>query len=413
MAGDILLWRFPWRLGGLIVEEKNEKWNNIFKKSISYIIVAALASALTLFIFGASQKNQFGKLRELKNVIDRMFIGEVDEAYMDDIMAAAMVASLDDQWSYYVPADQYQVYEEQHTNSYVGIGVTIQILENNGGFQVQQVEPDSPAKEGGILPGDVIVAVDGKYVTEIGSDAAQTMISGNAGTKVSITVLRDGQEMTMELTRQSILREVASGKMVTDTIGYIQISNFNERCAQETKAIFADLENQGAKAMIFDVRFNPGGYVSEMVEVLDFLLPSGVLFRSEDYLGRTQEETSDAACKDMPMAVLINGDSVSAAEFFAAALTEYDYAVTVGQPTLGKGYFQQGIELSDGSLVNLSVGKYFTPKGVSLAEVGGLQPDIPIDVDEETMAEIYSETLAPEEDAQLQAAITELQKQLG
>ena len=217
----------------------------------------------------------------------------------------------------------------------------------------------------------------------------------------------------MELTRQSILREVASGKMVTDTIGYIQISNFNERCAQETKAIFADLESQGAKAMIFDVRFNPGGYVSEMVEVLDFLLPSGVLFRSEDYLGRTQEETSDAACKDMPMAVLINGDSVSAAEFFAAALTEYDYAVTVGQPTLGKGYFQQGIELSDGSLVNLSVGKYFTPKGVSLAEVGGLQPDIPIDVNEETMAEIYSETLAPEEDAQLQAAITELQKQLG
>lgn len=395
------------------MDEKKEKWKDIIRKSISYIFVAALASVLTLFFFCNSQKNQFGKLYELKSIIDRMFIGEVDQAYMDDVMASAMVASLDDQWSYYVPADQYQMYEEQHTNSYVGIGVTILVLEDESGFAVQQVEPNGPAKEGGILPGDVIVAVDGVRVTELGAEEAQNRISGSEGTTVSITVLRQEQELTVSLTRRSILMEVASGKMVTDAIGYIQINNFNERCAQETLSIFADLEAQGAKAMIFDVRFNPGGYVSEMVEVLDYLLPAGVLFRSEDYMGRSQEETSDAACKDIPMAVLINGNSVSAAEFFAAALTEYDYAVTVGQPTLGKGYFQQGIELSDGSLVNLSVGKYYTPKGVSLAEVGGLQPDVLVEVDEETMAKIYSETISAQEDLQLQTAIAELQKQIG
>lgn len=262
------------------------------------------------------------------------------------------------------------------------------------------------------MPGDVIVAVNGKSVTEVGSDAAQNMISGEAGTSVSITVLREETELTFQLTRQNILVEVASGKMVTDTVGYIQITNFNERCAQETIAIFEELESQGAKAMIFDVRFNPGGYVSEMVEVLDYLLPEGVLFRSEDYMGRTAEERSDADCKQMPMAVLINNDSVSAAEFFAAALTEYDYAVTVGQPTLGKGYFQQAVELSDGSAVNLSVGKYYTPNQVSLAEVGGLAPDIPVEVDEDTAAKIYSELLPVEEDVQLQAAITELQRLL-
>ena len=395
------------------MDEKKEKWKDIIRKTISYIFVAALASALTLFIYGNSQKNQFGKLHELKSIIDRMFIGEVDQAYMDDVMAAAMVASLDDQWSYYVPADQYQQYEEQHTNSYVGIGVTIMVLEDESGFEVQQVEPNGPAKEGGILPGDVIVAVDGTYVTELGAVEAQNRISGKEGTDVSITVLRQETELTFSLTRRSILMEVASGEMVTDTIGYIQINNFNERCAQETLSIFADLEAQGAKAMIFDVRFNPGGYVSEMVDVLDYLLPAGVLFRSEDFMGRSQEETSDAACKEIPMAVLINGNSVSAAEFFAAALTEYDYAVTVGQPTLGKGYFQQGIELSDGSLVNLSVGKYYTPKGVSLAEAGGLQPDILVEVDEETMAMIYSETISAQEDLQLQTAIAELQKRIG
>jgi len=394
------------------MEENNEKWKDRLRKSISYIFVAALSSVLTLFIFGSSQDNQFGKLQELKSVIDRMFVGEVDEGYMNDIMASAMVASLDDQWSYYVPANQYQIYEEQHTNSYVGIGVTIRVLEDESGFEIQQVEPNGPAKEVGMLPGDVIVAVDGIHVTDIGLVEAQNRIGGEAGTAVSVTVIRQGQELTFDLTRRSILREVASGKMVTDSIGYIQISNFNERCAEETISIFEDLESQGAKAMIFDVRFNPGGYVGEMVEVLDFLLPTGVLFRTEDYAGRTEEETSDANCKDIPMAVLINGDSVSAAEFFAAALTEYDYAVTVGQPTLGKGFFQQGIELSDGSVVNLSVGKYFTPKGVSLAEVGGLQPDVLIDVDEDIMAQIYSETITPEEDPQLQAAISELQKEI-
>ena len=395
------------------MEDKNEKWKDIIRKSISYIFVATLASVLTLFLSSGSPGQHFTKLQELKTIIDSMFIGEVDEAYMNDVMAAAMVASLDDQWSYYVSADQYQAYEEQHTNSYVGIGVTIKVLDDESGFEVLQVEPNGPAKEGGILPGDIIVAVDGKQITQVGLNEAQNMISGQEGTSVSITVLRQEQELVFSLTRQSILVEVASGKMITDTIGYIQINNFNERCAEETLSIFEELEQQGAKAMIFDVRFNPGGYVTEMVEVLDYLLPEGVLFRSEDYMGRTQEETSDPSCKDIPMAVLINGDSVSAAEFFAAALTEYDCAVTVGQPTLGKGYFQQGIELSDGSVVNLSVGKYYTPKGVSLAEAGGLQPNIPVDVDAETMAQIYSETIPAEEDLQLQAAITELQKQMG
>lgn len=395
------------------MEENNEKRGNFIRRTISYIFVAAVASALTLFIYGSRQTNEFPKLRELKMLLDQRFIGQIDEDYMNDVMASGMVASLDDQWSFYIPADQYQLYEEQHTNSYVGIGVTIQVLENDAGFSVQQVEPNGPAKEGGILPGDVIIGVDGKKVTELGSDAAQNMIAGQEGTKVSITVLRDGQEITMELERRSILMEVASGKMLTDTVGYIQISNFNERCAQETLAIFADLEAQGAKAMIFDVRFNPGGYVSEMVEVLDFLLPEGVLFQTEDYAGRTEKQTSDPACKDIPMAVLINGDSVSAAEFFAAALTEYEYAITVGQPTLGKGYFQQSFVLSDGSAVNLSVGKYFTPKGKSLAEEGGLQPDIFVDADEEMMAKIYSETIAPEEDTQLQTALAALQKEIS
>lgn len=380
---------------------------------LSYILVGALVSALTLvFIAPALYGKQATKMQEIFDIVDAMYIGDADTQLMEDTAAAAMIYAIGDEWSYYIPLSSMTEYENQHTNSYVGIGVTIKTLEDNSGFEIQKVSPNGPAKEGGLLPGDVIVAVEGQRVSQLGIAEAQAMITGEPDTKVKVTVLRDGKETDYELTRREILNQVATGYMVNDTVGYIKINNFNERCAQEVIAQYEALEKQGAKAFVFDVRGNPGGFVSEMVEVLDYLLPEGVLFRSVDYTGYTTEETSDADCKNAPMAVLINGDSYSAAEFFAAALVEYDYGVTVGQPTTGKGRFQQTITLSDGSALNLSVGKYTTPKGVDLSEVGGLTPMVPVDVDQDTINQIYSETLKPEEDAQLQAAIQSVQEKL-
>ena len=197
--------------------------------------------------------------------------------------------------------------------------------------------------------------------------------------------------------------------MLEGNIGLVTIVNFDTRCADETIAAMESLLEQGAQQLIFDVRFNPGGYVHELVKVLDFILPEGELFRSVDYKGNEDVETSDAKClTDIPMAVLINGDSYSAAEFFAAALREYDYAVIVGENTTGKGYFQQTYSLKDGSAVGLSVGKYYTPKGKSLAEEGGLVPDVVVEVDNETASAIYSGILDPVEDPQILAAIDAL-----
>lgn len=388
-------------------ENRVGKW---LLRIISYILVAAMASLITLAVFlpsaiGAKLQVNGGKLYELKNVILDRYIGEADEKLMEDAAAAAMVAATGDRWSYYVSAKDMQAHNDQKANSYVGIGVTITVLEDGSGFSVQKVEPGSPAQAGGILPGDCLTAVDGKLVSEVGTDTATDMVAGEENTTVDITYLRDGQEYTVTLTRKRILVEVASGSMLTETVGYIRIKNFDQRCAEETIALIDSLQEQGAQALLFDVRFNPGGYKDEMVKVLDHLLPEGVLFRSENYMGITSEDRSDADCLDLPMAVLINGDSYSAAEFFAAALVEYDYAFTVGEPTTGKGYFQQTINLSDGSAVNLSVGKYFTPDGISLAEVGGLVPDLTVEIDEETEAMIYSEALPLEEDAQLQEAL--------
>ncbi len=392
------------------MENQNSIWNSPTGKFAKYAIVAALSCALTLFIFVPALSNSAGdKLGELKSVILRQYIGETDETLLEDMAATAMVAATGDPWSYYVPADSLQALKEYSSNSYTGIGVTVILLEDESGYQVQKVEPDSPAQEGDIRPGDIITGVNGKTALEVGAEAMLNMVSGEAGSAVQITLLREGEALEKTLTRKKILQQVASGQMLTDTVGYLRIYNFNARCADETIRIFEELEQAGAKAMIFDVRFNGGGYVSEMTEILDYLLPEGLLIRCEDYTGRVTEETSDAHCKTMPMVVLINGESYSAAEFFASALVEYDYAFTVGQPTTGKGRFQQLITLSDGSAVNLSVGKYTTSKGVDLSEVGGLVPHVPVEVDEETMANIYAEALPLAEDIQLQTALTQIQ----
>ncbi len=396
----------------LSMEKREFHFKKFWLMLLSYVLVGAVVSAMTLvFIAPGVYGKRATKLQEIFDIVDEMYIGNADPQLMEDAAASAMIYAIGDEWSYYVPASSMTEYENQHTNSYVGIGVTIKTLEDGSGFEIQKLSPNGPAKEGGLMPGDVIVAVEGQRVSELGTAEAQAKIAGESGTKVKITVLRDGQETEFELTRQEILNQVASGYMVTDTVGYIKINNFNDRCAQEVIAKYEELEKQGATAFVFDVRGNPGGYVHEMVEVLDYLLPEGVLFRSEDYSGYTTEDTSDAECKDAPVAILINGDSYSAAEFFAAALVEYERGTTVGQPTTGKGRFQQTINLSDGSALNLSVGKYTTPKGVDLSEVGGLKPMIVVDVDQDTMNKIYSETLKPEEDVQLQAAIKALQEQ--
>lgn len=249
-----------------------------------------------------------------------------------------------------------------------------------------------------------MTAVNGESVRQADLRAVRKLVVGEENTQVELTVDRDGTEKVFQVTRRSFETRVAEGKMLSNQIGYVVISNFNSRCAEESIAAIEELRSQGAVSFIFDVRNNPGGYKDELVKLLDYLLPEGLLFRSEDYTGKIQEDFSDAACLDMPMVVLVNGESYSAAEFFAAALREYEAAQVVGQQTCGKGYYQITLPLGDGSAVALSVGKYYTPKCVSLANVG-ITPDQVVEVDEDTFQAIYTGALPVEEDPQIQAAV--------
>ena len=304
-------------------------------------------------------------------------------------------------------AEEYKAYQDTMSNSYVGVGITVQIRQDGQGIDILEVLSGSPAEKAGLKPGDRIIAVDDTSLTDGNAQEGSELIRGEEGTTVSLTVVRGEEQKTFTVERKRFQSIVATGEMLGNNIGLVTIENFDARCAEETIAAIESLKNQGATSLIFDVRNNPGGYKDELVEVLDYLLPEGEIFRTEDYRGEVETEQSDAACLDMPMAVLVNLNSYSAAEFFAAALDDYDAAVVVGEKTYGKGYFQTAIPLSDGSAVNLSIGKYFTPKGQSLAGVG-LTPEVEVIVDEETAASIYYGLLEPDEDPQIQAAVDAL-----
>lgn len=375
------------------------------KRFLSYLLVAVLASCIA-FSVADSRKEPYNKLVELENLIDYYFVDDMDRNAVENAAAEAMVGALNDRWSYYMTAAEYKSYQEKMANAYVGIGVNI-IQREDGYITIVKVEENGPAKEAGILPEDVLIAVEQQDISSMTVDEVKELVRGKEGTTVNLTLTRAGESYSVDVERRTIQSVVAKATMLEENVGLVKIVNFDSRCAEETLAAVEDLLQQGAEALIFDVRFNPGGYKEELVQILDYLLPEGPLFRSMDYRGKESVDNSDAKCLEIPMAVLINGSSYSAAEFFAAALGEYGVAKLVGQPTTGKGHFQSTFELSDGSAVVISIGKYCTPNGVSLTDVG-LTPDIPVEIDDETFAKIYYGELTPGEDPQIRAALDAL-----
>ena len=271
------------------------------------------------------------------------------------------------------------------------------------------------AKEAGLQVGDYIISVDGNSIIGKTTAEAQTMIRGVEGSVVELTIVRNGQSLVLDVVRGTVLNPVAEGVMLRDNVGLVTIYQFDTGCYKETVAAIENLTKKGAKALILDVRNNPGGAKTELVDLLDYLAPGGkLLFHSVDYEGREEKLYSKdrGLAEDIPIAILINEKSYSAAEFFAAALQEYGCVTTIGEHTTGKGYYQTDIPLSDGSVLHLSVGKFYTPNGVNLAEVKGIAPMIEIKLSEEQREALAAGDLTPESDPQMQAALEAVLKKL-
>ena len=368
----------------------------------SYIATAMITCCLTIFLI--QRQIPSTKLITLENLILDLFPNEVDLTEIEDAAADAMVAALGDRWSYYIPASEYDRLMESMENSYVGIGITLTDARETGSFRVQAVIPEGPADQAGMRKDDVIIKVEGESVEGLSLTDISARIKGEKGTQVSITVQRQEETLTLSVTRNRINTVVAKGNLLNGTIGYVRIENFVARSAEETLAVIEDLIAQGATKLILDVRCNSGGYEDELVKILDHLLPEGILVSNSDKAGKTETFESDEEFLDMPMVVLVNEDSYSAAELFAAVLREYDAARIVGSRTVGKGYYQNLFRLEDGSAVDLSVGRYFTSKGENLEGIG-LIPDVEVAMDDADYEALYYGILAQDQDVQLQAAV--------
>ena len=389
-----------------------KKWQKSLILVLAFAVAILGSAIVTMQLTYREQTPAEAKTAEISAYLDRFFIDDYDEEKLADAAASAMVEATGDRWSYYLTAEEKSSYDEQMQNAYVGIGVTITAQEELGGMRIEAVTAGGPAEKAGLLTGDIITEVEGEKTLDLGMTGTRTKVRGEEGTFVTLTILRGEESFPVSVERRSIQTPVATYEMLDGQIGYIKIANFDTRCAEETNAAMDELIAQDAKALIFDVRNNGGGYKNELVKVLDKILPEGILFQSEDYQGSKQIDRSDADCIDLPMAVLVNQDSYSAAEFFAAAIQEYDWGTVVGTKTVGKGNFQTAFTLSDGSMLNLSIGKYYTPQGRSLTDTG-ITPDVEIALSDEDGAKLYYGQLEKADDAQLQAAIREITQKLS
>ena len=317
----------------------------IFFGVIAFIIAVIMFFVGYLFFcsryartIGFSERHS--KLVEVASILDNYYIGEYDADTFDDAVAAAMVDAIGDQWSYYMTAEEYLDYVDTMTNSYVGIGVTVTKAEGEY-VRVTAVTPDSGAQAAGVEAGDMIKAVDGTDVLNITLDEVKNLILGDSGTTVSLTLVKaDGSEKTVDAERRVIETEAVSGEVI-DGVGYVKISNFHRGAGDEIIETTNSLLDSGAESIVYDVRFNGGGYLDELLKALDYLLPEGTIFVTEDINGQRYTEESDAECIDVPIAVLVNDSTYSAAEYFAETLREFGRATVVGQQTTGKGYSQR------------------------------------------------------------------------
>ncbi len=354
----------------------------------------------------AASQSAYDKLNYVDALYRAHYVGDIDEEQLSDYLIRGYIAGAGDKYASYMTADEFSAYMEESSGEMVGIGVHIIYNGDMGALEVISVMRDSPALEAGVEPGDLIIAVEGEAVSELGYYPAVDKMLGDLGTVAKFTVRRgENYEQIKEFSiiRQKVTDTTVESRVIGGNIGVIRISQFAENTGDSVRTAIADLTAKGAKSLIFDVRYNPGGALTGIVDTLDQLLPEGPIIRIVDREGNEEAINSDAACISMPMAVLVNEGTASAAELFTSALQDYKLATVIGTTTYGKGTMQTVVSLPDGSGITISYRMYNPPFSDNYEGIG-VVPDIELPLDE-TLAEKNFYKITDEEDNQLQAAI--------
>lgn len=348
------------------------------------------------------------KTKEIETLINQYYLDEIDEQQIEDTMYTGLVAGLDDPYSVYYTEEELKTMEESTSGEYSGIGATLTQNPDTKEMSVVSCFENTPAEEAGLLPGDIIVGWNGSSVEGMELSELVSKIKTDPDEHLTLEIERDGDTMEVELTRREVEIPTVESEMLHDQIGYIKLLEFDEVTAEQFRAALDQLEEQGMEKLIIDVRDNPGGVLQTVCDMLDELLPEGLIVYTEDKDGNKKEYTSDEAHQfTKPLAVLTNENSASASEIFAGAIQDYSLGTIVGTTTFGKGIVQRIFYLSDGTGVKLTVAKYYTPKGHDIHKKG-ITPDVEVELDENLKNKI---TISHDEDNQLQKAIKILQSQ--
>ena len=348
------------------------------------------------------------KTGEIEELINAYYLDEIDGQKVEDTMYTGMVAGLEDPYSVYYSKEELESMEESISGAYSGIGATLTQDPDTGELSVVSCFDGTPAQEAGLQPGDVITGWNGNSVEGMELSELVSKIKTDPEEQLTLEIERDGEILEVELTRREVQIPTVEYEMLDDQIGYIRLVEFDEVTADQFKEALEDLENQNMKKLIIDVRNNPGGVLQVVCDMLDQLLPEGLIVYTEDKNGNRKEYTSDEEHQFTKLlAVLANENSASASEIFAGAIQDYGIGTIVGTTTFGKGIVQRTFYLSDGTGVKLTVAKYYTPKGHDIHKKG-ITPDVETELDEELKNQ---SSISHEEDNQLQKAIEVLQEE--
>ncbi|WP_333650275.1 S41 family peptidase [Lacrimispora sp.] len=431
------------------MENKNKFWKGALVGALLTTLAGLVIVGMSLGIFligrtaidGGGQtaesgraQNQEGsldlkriseKIQTIQGVIDKYYLFDEDKAKVEDWIYKGMLYGLEDPYTVYYNAEEYNKLMEDTSGEYCGIGVMVSQSAETGVITVTKVFEGTPGAEAGMLPGDIIYKVGDEEVTGMDLElVVKDHIKGEEGTTVIVTVLRQetGEYVDMKMQRRQITVPTVEHKMLENKVGYISVSQFDTVTAGQFKEAIADLEKQGMEKMIVDLRNNPGGVVDAVVSMVDYILPDDLVIEGDPNLVKTKKDktlllymadkngegeqyyASDGHKVDVPMAVLVNGQSASASEVFSGALKAYDKAELVGTKTFGKGIVQTLFPLDQGTAIKMTVAHYYTPSGLDL-HGKGLEPDVEVELNEELKTKIKIE---PEEDNQLQEAIKAL-----
>ncbi len=352
------------------------------------------------------------KILQVKNVIDEMFLWEVDDEELLEGQLKGMVDSLGDPYSIYMTSDEYESFNMQTDGIYGGIGIIVTPGEDDLITVVSPIE-DTPGERAGIKTGDKIIKVEGKEYFAESMDEAVSIMRGEPDTDVIITIMRKGKDGNTEtfdikITREVIRLQSVKSQVIQEDIGYIRLTSFDNLTYDDFMKALIDLQSRNVKGLVLDLRSNPGGLLNVSVDIADELLGEVTVVYTEDKFGQRQYEKSDSEMIDIPLVVLVNEGSASASEILAGAIKDHDRGTLVGTTTFGKGLVQRIRDLPDGSGIKVTVYEYFTPDGINIHGVG-IEPDVVIELDEnaEGMGLDYQD-----QDNQLQKAIEVLRNQM-